>query len=888
MDYHQVAEFLQAKREGNDYRADCEVCGAGNMIISAGDKQPVLFDGKSCNCNMHEWCKVNVPGYWEPQKERAGRLNPAQQNASRVDVSTAVPAAGVNDNRTATTKEELAAGYGLAWEDYSRHGCKVVVDWFFRPLEKKVPAVGYPVLLHDGKTTRWKYKSFERFDKKGDGKTKREQGYDKLRTENWCGPKTGLFPAAPPDGKQTIYICGGEEKALLLRRLGFCAYVFGNDISSLPSEICRLLLSWASDFVICLDQGEGSLEGVAKSLLAEAFTIKAKVAVALIRWPVDRPKGHDVNDELLLHGEKSLRDIIAAADPYTPERQTVIESTNREKNVLNAITCLGQDESIFTRCEILVKVLDGAISTLAKSCIGERISANADWMRQDKQGNLHETTPDSNLCQNIYDRGDFPGIEKIRGVVNYPLLRENGTVHQRHGYDPQTGYWLETGENWNVPEKPNLEILLAPLAEFPFVDPHHKAAFVAAMLTIVVQHLVPGNLPAFAIDASSKRTGKGLLGKVASIITTGKPGFSTTALKFSEDEMLKTLFAAAVQGVGILYFDNISRSIESDVLCSLITEPRLSDRVLGHTKIVEVEYRPFIVFNGNNLNFRQDIIPRILICRMEYDGADTHLRKFKIPDLVAHVTKNRKALLENLLAVARYYILAGRPLHIYETWGGFEGWLNFVGNAIVHAGLPNPNTNNFVHLNSHDPKQDGIQALLPWLHNTGRKWAVKELLTQAGNDPEPLHEILVNIANLREAGLPTSKLLGDRLRENNGAVYEGLKLRWETDKNRVKYWFAEKLQTQSAERGGDVLSAYRGKDYITSYKDTYSNTYSDMPLEGPESFRAFPPESAESGNLPSCAYCKKPLHGKGTNTPNGTGCSQACATALAQISAVQS
>src|ERR1022692_4426588 len=91
----------------------------------------------------------------------------------------------------------------------------------------------------------------------------------------------------------------------------------------------------------------------------------------------------------------------------------------------------------------------------------------------------------------VHSRANWPGIRHLESVVDYPVLRPDGTILVRNGYDPDTGLLLEnTCDLGRLPDRPiqadaiaARNRLLDVVADFPFEADLHKPAWLAALLT---------------------------------------------------------------------------------------------------------------------------------------------------------------------------------------------------------------------------------------------------------------------------------------------------------------------------------------------------------------------------------------------------------------------
>jgi hypothetical protein len=117
----------------------------------------------------------------------------------------------------------------------------------------------------------------------------------------------------------------------------------------------------------------------------------------------------------------------------------------------------------------------------------------------------------------------------LTGVIEAPILRPDGTVLNKPGYDVETGLFLSSDDQWPpISENPDreeakvaAETLMAPFAEFPFVSPEDRSVLLAAVLTALQRRLLE-SAPLFAFTAPAQRSGKSKLAESTGLIATGR------------------------------------------------------------------------------------------------------------------------------------------------------------------------------------------------------------------------------------------------------------------------------------------------------------------------------------------------------------------------------
>lgn len=154
------------------------------------------------------------------------------------------------------------------------------------------------------------------------------------------------------------------------------------------------------------------------------------------------------------------------------------------------------------------------------------------------------------------------------------------------------------------------------MADFPFVDDASRANAIAAPLTAVARELIDGPTPMFAIDAPAQGTGKSLLANgIGTIIIGAQPAVTTETR--NEEELRKRITALLRGGVPVVLLDNITKRMESGTLCSLLTAPLWSDRLLSKNEQVDVPVRAVWLATGNNLELSGEMTRRVVWIRLD-------------------------------------------------------------------------------------------------------------------------------------------------------------------------------------------------------------------------------------------------------------------------------
>jgi hypothetical protein len=450
------------------------------------------------------------------------------------------------------------------------------------------------------------------------------------------------------------------------------------------------------------------------------------------------------------------------------------------------------------------------IRTAPLSWLVDRVSAHARCLRRvTVKGALQakRTAPPLQNVRAVSERGEWPGIRALRGIVESPTLRPNGSVLQTAGYDAATGYlYLPSAEFPPVEDAPthsDAVLAYARLAEvfcdFPYANAAHRSAVVAAVLTVIGRAAIGGSVPCFVFDATTKRSGKSLQTDVVSLIATGRMA-SRTSYPETDEELEKSLNAMAERGDTLAVFDNIARKFGSAALDKSITATdTVSFRVLGRSEMRTYPWRTVILASGNNMQFRGDMLARVLSARLESPLENPETRTgFKLGGedaLKDHVRQNRPALVHAALTLLRAFVVAGRPEQSgVPAWGGFAEWSRLIAHALVWVGAPDPQGARRGVSGEDDGEHAAERVIVEqWerllaRHNASLVgWTLKQAMnalyparrTQDPQEPDgfdEMREAFEGLTNTKPGSQPATRPAGDVLRRLKGRPVNGKKL----------------------------------------------------------------------------------------------------------------
>ncbi|WP_437301194.1 bifunctional DNA primase/polymerase [Sorangium sp. So ce426] len=511
----------------------------------------------------------------------------------------------------------------------------------------------------------------------------------------------------------------------------------------------------------------------------------------------------------------------------------IVVSTDMEQvtdRAIEAIERVGLDEParrIWRRGGTLVRVVRDAeppplltrepntptIQAVPAPAVREAMASGATWIRLTTTRTGAErrsrVVPPEWVVQGILARTHWPVLAPLEQVCETPLLLPDGTVLGTPGYDERTGILYEPNAVYpTVPERPTAEDVARAIAaiddvvcDFSFETPEHRTGFFAAVLTPMSRNMFQGPAPLFLFDASTPGTGKGLLAKLAGLVSTGR---EPAAGQFTEDEaeMRKRLTSYFMAGDRIVLLDNVVGKLGGAPLCTALTESQWSDRVLGSSKDWSGPIGATFYATANNADLGADMDRRVCHVRITANAERPEQRQgFRYSPLLPHVRERRAALAVAALTILRRYTAAGCPPVRLRPWGSFESWTALVLGALVFAGLPDPGPARDALTEHADADADHRRAFVAgWAELVGREGDAEGLTTrraieimQTAPAFRDAVEGLLGLAKFQALSVTPLQLSG-LLRRMKGRIVGGLRIvERGGDRKGFKLWSVERV-----------------------------------------------------------------------------------------------
>lgn len=340
------------------------------------------------------------------------------------------------------------------------------------------------------------------------------------------------------------------------------------------------------------------------------------------------------------------------------------------------------------------------ISDLSEATLQEDLSSIVDFQRYDGfKKEWVSSAPPSWCVKAVKDRGSYPGVPVLRGIVNHPVLRPDGTVLQAPGYDPSSYLrYNPSCEYIPVADRPTnreaesaLTCLWDLVSQFPWLGPVDFSAWLSGVLTPFVRHAYVGGCPCFVVIANQARTGKSKLADIASIIATGEHAGIDTYEK-DESELKKKIFGYAKNGSTFVLYDNVDCIFGNHILDAALTAIDWRDRQFHTQDTPKFPLKWILWVTSNNFRSKADTYKRIqpirLKTKLELPENRTDLRD---TDLEKTVERRRPELVHACLVLLRSFFVGHTDKDIrIPFWHTFPQWSEIIRKCLVYHGLSDP------------------------------------------------------------------------------------------------------------------------------------------------------------------------------------------------------
>ena len=522
-------------------------------------------------------------------------------------------------------------------------------------------------------------------------------------------------------------------------------------------------------------------EGIAERYLAEN-RLHGEIERSYRKWQRQNPIRHGdlpiirvIDGQIACMVDEAQEALIAADLPIFTGRGGLVEPITVEREAADGRTTLST---------VLARIEESKIAYLLNkhAAVFQRYDGRREaW---------HATNPPPQVANMLLSLKNWRFPEVI-GVVGAPTMRPDGSLLEKYGYDPATRLWCDADMTLPpVPERPTrqqaataLRLFKDLLSGFPFVSESDLAVALAAILTVVLRGAFD-LCPMFVIVAHDVGNGKSYLVDLMATLVTGRWCPVISPGKTAE-EMEKRLDAILLEGGCVISLDNLSFDLESDVLCTILSQMTVKVRRLGISEVPECEWRGTIFGTGNNIRVVGDLVRRTLTCNLDAKVERPELREFAF-DPIARVHANREAYIAAAITIARAYRVAGRDASNVRPLAGYAAWSAAVREPLLWLDEHDP-VQSMEAARTADPMRAAAYELVGhWQERfgIGRAVSVRDIITTANQTKDhsdayrypQFRALLVEHAGTPRGDEIDPNRLGTWLRRQHGRVYGAIRI----------------------------------------------------------------------------------------------------------------
>jgi hypothetical protein len=378
-----------------------------------------------------------------------------------------------------------------------------------------------------------------------------------------------------------------------------------------------------------------------------------------------------------------------------------------------------------------------SIRLLTRDRMRHEAARRATWTRRTHSG-LIPCPPPLVVVNDLLATPD-PPLPILTRIVTVPVFTADGRLLATAGYDSKSGVYYAPGAVTvpRISESPSSqEVRLAAdlllnelLGDFPFVAPADKANALGLGLLHYCRDMIDGPTPNHLFEAPVAGSGKTLAVRALLFPAIGEDeGF--LAMTNDDEEMRKRLTARFREARPANVIDNVTRPVNSGVLCAALTAMHWDDRILGVSESQTFPVRCIWAMTANNPTLTEELARRTAPIRLDPNQERPWLREnFKHPDLITWVKQNRASLIETYLTLIQGWVSAGCPPPTVKPLLSYEAWTRVIGGVLEHAGVSGFLENRYRFYEAVDIETEAWRELLRrwWERYKGTSVGTREL-----------------------------------------------------------------------------------------------------------------------------------------------------------------
>ena len=514
------------------------------------------------------------------------------------------------------------------------------------------------------------------------------------------------------------------------------------------------------------------------------------------------------------HGSKiSLNKFLEEIDVTQSEArnlpQVVVRAGDIPRIVESVEKILADEEVFFIRGGVVVSLYkdtfssDLEVRTASHNSLLRALSFISTWLRW-KKDKFEVCDPSNKYIDLILDGQKYVHLKELKSISRQPFFRADGSLVKQPGYDQVTGVYCDFDKDlYDINTEPTLYDAKSALAElrtllneFSFAEEADLSAALSAIMTGVLRQTL-SSAPMFHIKAPQIASGKSYLTDLISSFATPRTP-SAYAYPATNEECQKLLLSILITSPAVVVFDNLSSDLLAhNTMCSVLTQEKITGRILGISKVATVGTQVLFLSSGNNVGPVQDMNRRVVTISLD-PRIETPATKVYAGNPVKTVKSRREHYVQLVLTIELAYIAAGRPQTQCKPLNGYEEWTSFVRQPLLWLGLRDPASRLFKQLEE-DPGKDVLgRVLVAWLGEFGSvPKMIRDVCQRTDssqyNHNRELREVLMEVCE--EQKDINRRKLGTWISRNEGRIVGGLRFQRGDGHTAAQQWCVKSVKS---------------------------------------------------------------------------------------------
>jgi putative DNA primase/helicase len=338
-----------------------------------------------------------------------------------------------------------------------------------------------------------------------------------------------------------------------------------------------------------------------------------------------------------------------------------------------------------------------AAQTLTKDRLSHELARSATFFKITSKDGKKLASPPPRVIEDMLAAPAYP-LPSLLNIVQVPVFAPDGSLQTEPGYHEAARSFYAPATGFTVPPVPvnpskaEVEQARALIVEelfgdFPFISSSELANTVSVFLDPYIRNLIKGPTPLRLIEAPMAGSGKGLLADVMVRAAVGQH-INIMPAANDDDEWRKRITAQLIRLPSVISIDNLTSSLDSGSLASVLTTTIWNDRLLGSSEMVNIPNRCVWIATANNPTMSTEIARRTVRIRLDPKVERPWRRTgFRHENLRGWVDDHRSEIVCAALTLVQAWIHAGRPMGSIRL-GSFEKWAAVHGGILQTIGVP--------------------------------------------------------------------------------------------------------------------------------------------------------------------------------------------------------